>query len=176
MLHLPGISMLENVEEVLNLVHPYGLTARGFYGENTEFTGDFYQISNEVSLGKSEEEITSTVQRVVEQLVQKEEQAREQLFNQARRIDDAIWRAYAALSNARLMNSSEAMKLLSTIRLGVVRGYFSNLKHSDLNKLVLQIQPAHLQHSQKKNIEAEERDYIRAELLRNRFQDLSSNN
>jgi protein arginine kinase len=177
MLHLPGMVIAKSIEEIGNLVHPYGLTVRGFYGENSEFTGDFYQISNEVSLGKSEEELAATVQKVVEEVVGKEKAAREELFQHSRvRIEDDIWRAYALLSNARLMNSEEAMALLSKMRLGIDRGLFSNLTHADLNKIVLQIQPAHLQYNRGKQIEPDQRDMIRAELLRTRFQDLLSNN
>jgi protein arginine kinase len=177
MLHLPGMVFTKTVEEIATLVQPYGLTVRGFYGENSEFTGDFYQISNEISLGKSEEELADTVQKVVEQIIAREDSAREALFEQRRpNIEDAIWRAYALLSNARLMNSDEAMALLSRIRLGIDRGFFSKLTHGDLNKLVLQIQPAHLQYHRGRDIEPEERDLIRAELLRECFQRLVSNN
>lgn len=177
MMHLPGLALSQVMDTILSLVQPYGLTIRGFYGEHSEYIGDFYQISNEVTLGKSEEEIVEMLEKVVTQIITKEQQAREQLFAQkANAIDDAIWRSYAVLSNARMIDSSEAMKLLSRIRLGIDRGYFSSFTHSELNKLIIEIQPAHLELREGGSVGGEARDMVRAGLLRKRFQGLISDN
>jgi protein arginine kinase len=177
MMHLPGLALSQVIDKILSLVQPYGLTIRGFYGEHSEYVGDFYQISNEVTLGKSEEEIVEIMDKVVTQIVTKEQHAREQLFAQRRNaIDDAIWRSYAVLSNARMIDSSEAMKLLSRVRLGIDRGYFTSFTHSELNKLIIEIQPAHLELTGEGDGGSEARDIARAAFLRKRFQGLVSHN
>lgn len=177
MMHLPGLALSQVIDKILSLVQPYGLTIRGFYGEHSEYIGDFYQISNEVTLGKSEGEIVEILDKVVTQIITREQQAREQLFaKKSNAVDDAIWRSYAVLSNARMIDSSEAMKLLSRIRLGIDRGYFSSFTHSELNKLIIEIQPAHLDLREGGNVGSEARDIARAGLLRKRFHGIISDN
>ena len=170
MLHLPGLTISRKIEDALQIIQPRGVAVRGFYGENSEYLGDFYQVSNEISLGKTEEEIVEMLMSVIRILIEREEKARETLFlDRAVSIEDAIWRAYGLLSQARLMDTQEAMKLLSRIRLGVDRNYFKALDHSRLNRLVIEIQPAHLEYSEKCGSDSEARDIARANLLRNIF-------
>jgi protein arginine kinase len=170
MLHLPGLVLLKKIIETIDMARPYGLTARGFYGENSEFTGDFFQISNEVSLGKSEEEITNTLIKMILIIIEKEKKAREKLFNdQPYWIEDTIWRSFGSLTQARMMETGEAMKHLSHIRLGIDHGYFQTMSHLKLNKLIIKIQPAHLQIHEKGTAESQTRDITRAKILRECF-------
>lgn len=172
MLHLPALTLLRRVEEILQGIAPFGLTVRGFYGENTEFQGDFFQISNEITLGKSEEEICRILERVVDQIVTLEEECRKELLDNRRILaEDVFWRSYALLCNARLMNTQEAMRLLSRVRLGIEGNMLGHLTHTDLNRLVVDSQPAHVQfHYGEGGEPADElRDQLRARLLRERL-------
>jgi protein arginine kinase len=170
MLHLPGLVMTGQIEEIVKNLPQSGLTVRGYYGENSEFLGDFYQISNEVTLGKTEEQIIQMLQTAVGQIIAREDAARSALFEKKRAyVEDVIWRAYALLTHARVMASSEAFRLLSPIRLGIERGYFPALTHHRLNRLIVEAQPAHLQLAEKREIGVEERDIARARLLRAAF-------
>ncbi len=177
MLHLPGLTLSRKIEEVLQMIQPSGVTVRGFYGENSEYFGDFYQISNEISLGKTEEEIINMLADVIRNVIEQEEKAREKLFlDRAISLEDTIWRAYGLLCQARLIDTQEAMKFLSRIRLGVDRGYFKNLDHPRLSKLMIEIQPAHLEYCEKCDPDTEARDMARAALLRNIFTTAGSAN
>jgi len=178
MLHLPGLAITKKLETTFIGMPDNGLTVRGYYGENTEFLGDYYQISNERTLGKSEEDILETLDSAVKLALKAESSARAFLFRERlEAIDDAIWRSYAILGHARIMETSEAAKLLSKIRLGVDRGYFGRLSHESLNKLVVEIQPGHLTAATGQGpMESEQRDVIRARLLRTRFASLAQRN
>ena len=177
MLHLPGLVMTQQIEDMVKTLPPAGLTVRGYYGENSEFLGDFYQVSNEVTLGRTEEQIVQSLQAVIQQITHREEMARTTLFEKKRAyVEDVIWRAYALLTNARIMASSEAFKLLSPIRLGIERGYFPSLTHHRLNQLIVQAQPAHLQLSEGGEIGVEDRDIARARLLRAAFTGMDAHN
>ncbi|MCX7019865.1 MAG: protein arginine kinase [bacterium] len=177
MLHLPGLSYIKQISEIVKSMPQLGLTVRGFHGENSENQGDFFQISNEVTLGKSEEQIIDLLSRVIEQILDKEKQARRMLFEKNRAfIEDELWRAYGLLAHARLMTSHEALQLLSKLRLGIDRGYFGSFSHSDLNKLIIEVQPGHLQYSGGGTAKAEARDRLRADVLRKRLEiDVSRN-
>ena len=172
MLHLPGLVLTRQVEEILKSLQQCGLTVRGFYGEHSDFLGDFFQVSNEITLGKSEEELFHLLEKVVEQLIEKEEGARLRLFKDRKLyVEDMIWRAYALLSHARSMDSAEAVKLLSKLRLGVDRGWFGSLTHNQLTRLIVDIQPAHLQfHQELDASNARARDIARSSYLRNRLE------
>jgi protein arginine kinase len=170
MMQLPALVLTRKIDEVLENIQPLGIAVRGFYGENSEFVGDIYQVSNEISLGKSEEEILNMLLNIILNIIDKEEKAREDLFlDRILSTEDIIWRSYGILSQARLMDSQEAMKLLSRIRLGIDRGYFRSLNHYQLNKLIIDIQPAHLQSNEDGEEGTEARDMARADLLRHIF-------
>lgn len=171
MLHLPALAMTKRLPELIKSMPQFGLTVRGFYGENSENMGDFFQISNEITLGKSEKEIVQTLNSVVEQVIEREEQGRRLLFEQnSHLVEDEVWRAYGLLTQARVMTTQEAVQLLSKLRFGIDRGYFGKLRHTDLNKLVIEIQPGHLQFLRGGPIGTEERDIMRADLLRKRLE------
>ncbi|MBM3335536.1 protein arginine kinase [Candidatus Sumerlaeota bacterium] len=177
MLHLPGLVMTQQIEEIIKLLPQSGLTVRGYYGEHSEFLGDFYQVSNEVTLGKTEEQIIESLEGAVGQLMAQEEAAQAALFEKKRPyVEDVIWRAYGQLTNARIMSSAEAFRLLSPIRLGIGRGFFGALTHHDLNRLFVAVQPAHLQMAQTGAAGVEERDIARARFLQGVFGRLQSGN
>lgn len=172
MLHLPALAMTKKLPEIIKSMPPHGLTVRGFYGENSENMGDFFQVSNEVTLGRSERQIVETLVMEVERVIEREEQARHTLFERQRAtIEDELWRAYGILTHARTISSQEAVSLLSKLRFGIDRGYFK-LTHPELNQMVIQVQPGHLQFAESAPpANAEARDTVRAEFLRRRLSD-----
>lgn len=177
MLHLPGLALLQDLESSLQGIAHYGLTVRGFEGEASEYLGDFFQISNEVTLGRTVDQILDTLHDVLARLVDREEEARANLFkNHLLATDDSIWRSFAILAYARRIDASEAMKLLSRIRLGIDRKYFKDLTHPELNRLVMTIQPAHLERRRNDWGGLGSGDEARARILRDRIRDARSDN
>lgn len=171
MLHLPGLVKSGKIQEIIESLQPRGMIVRGFNGEHSEFMGDLYQVSNEFSLGKTEEEIVSELSEVAENIVKQEVQTRQKLFSDLGPVmEDIVWRAFGALTHARLMSTEEAMTLLSRIRMGIDRGFFTNIDHYKLNKLIIEIQPAHMEYRGTDMEGGTGRDLARATFLRNYFQ------
>ena len=167
MLHLPALVLSKQINKVLQAITKLSLTARGFYGEGTEASGNFFQISNQVTLGHSEEDILDNINRIIKQVIGHEQNARQALFEQDRaRIEDRIWRASSTLKNARMITSKEAIDLFSSVRLGIDMGILKGLNIQAINKIFIIIQPAHLQKLEGKTFSAQERDVKRAELIR----------
>ena len=167
MLHLPCLVMTKQINRVLHAITRLGLTARGLYGEGTEATGNFFQLSNQVTLGVSEEDILDNLERLIQQVIEQEEAARKVLLNQSRdALEDRIWRAYGTLKSAHLITSNETVGLLSLVRLGVDLGLIPGVERGALNRLFIQTQPAHLQKLEGRPLSAPERDSRRAKLLR----------
>ena len=128
MVHLPALNMIGNISKILQTVTQIGLTIRGMYGEGTEFQGNLFQISNQITLGLSEDEIVENINAVTTQIVEKEREARNLLMNNNRiQLEDRVWRALGILRNARVITSQEAMKLLSDVRLGMDLNIIKNL-------------------------------------------------
>lgn len=173
MVHLAGLVMTKQINKVLQALMKLNLAARGFFGEGTEASGNFFQFSNQQTLGQKEEEIIDNLERVIHQIIEHEKEARQYLIEKKRgRIEDQIWRAVGILKSARLISSVEAQGYLSLMRLGVDLGFVKNLNKLNLNTLFLFIQPAHLQKLIDSSLNASERDYKRAELLRTRLKDV----
>ncbi|HUT25038.1 MAG TPA: protein arginine kinase [Sumerlaeia bacterium] len=176
MMHLPGLVLVNRIEEILQGVAQYGLTVRGIYGEHSEHLGDFFQISNEVTLGKSEEEIVEVLESVAKQVVDHEMKARDALFEQRPVVvKDLISRALSVLQHAFIMDSAEALSHLSKIRLGIDRGHLRPLGHGELSRLMVEVQPAHLQFMAGGQIPVGTRDNRRAEMLQQRLSRISYN-
>ena len=176
MLHLPGLVLINRIGEVVKGVAQHGLTVRGIHGEGSEHLGDIYQLSNEVTLGRTENEICLTLESVAEQIVEREVAARNALFEQQPVIArDLIGRAFAILRNAAVIDSAEAMTHLSKMRLGIDQGFFHPLTHTDLSRLMMEVQPAHLQLAEGRLIPEERRDNLRAQLLHQRLKNISYN-
>ncbi len=170
MVHLPSLVMTKQINKVLHAITKLGLTARGLYGEGTEAYGNFFQISNQVTLGHTEEEIIDNLERIMRQVIEQENAARRSLLtNQRELLEDRIWRAYGTLKSAHIITSNETINLLSHVRLAVDLGIIKDIDRNMLNELFIQIQPAHLQKSQGRQLSAAERDVKRAELIRSKF-------
>lgn len=168
MLHLPALKMTKEIERVARAARDLRLAVRGLYGEGTEAVGDLFQISNQTTLGKSEEEIINDLTRnVVPRIVDYERAARESLVNtRSYQLDDKIWRAYGVLCNARCIGSEEVHAYLSPIRMGIHLKRFDKIDIDTVNRLFLYTQPAHLQKMSGKKLEGEQRGIARAEYVR----------
>jgi len=166
MLHLPALVLTEQIEPVLRAVSKLGLAIRGFYGEGTESLGHLYQISNQSTLGESEQEIITRIERMVKQIISVEENARlKTVEDQPHLFIDKISRAYGILKHSVIMSSKEGLTQLSLLRLGTEIGYFPEDAIELCDRLVIEIQPAHLQQLAGKKLDPEERDLARAKLL-----------
>ena len=169
MLHLPALVINKDITKILQRIAQLGLVVRGFYGEGVEIKTAFFQISNQISLSKTEEEIIQNIERITRQVSENELKARETLFKSNRaRIEDNIWRADGILKSARSISFEEAITLLSSLRLGAETGIIKmNIK--TVNELLIITQPGHIQKLFNKPMNEEERDIRRAELIRNKL-------
>ena len=167
MIHLPALVLTKEMDTVLSQVNKFGVGVRGFYGEGSDVLGNLFQISNQTTLGRTEEDLVDSLEKVTKQLLTYEENARQRLFTDApNHIRDKLWRAFGILANARVLSSQEVMNLLSAVRLGVAMGESMGLNLRQVNELTLLVQPAHLQRHFGKGMAPEERDVARAELVR----------
>lgn len=170
MLHLPSLVMTKQIGKVLQAITKLSLTARGLYGEGTEASGNFFQISNQVSLGHKEEDIIDNIDRIIKQIVDHEQSARETLLAQNREaLEDRIWRAYGTLKSAHIITSTETIDLLSLARLGVDLGVIKQADRTLINELFVITQPAHLQKLENKKLSPNQRDVKRAEIIREKL-------
>jgi protein arginine kinase len=171
MLHLPALRLTKEIERVARAARDLKLAVRGSYGEGTEAVGDLYQISNQTTLGKSEENIIDTFSTIIiPKMVEYETAARETLVrNHPSQLDDKIWRAYGLLCNARRITSGETQSLLSPIRMGIHLGRFDRLDIPTLNELFLFTQSGHLQKLAGRSLDEDERAVVRADYLRKRL-------
>lgn len=170
MLHLPSLVMTKQIGKVLQAITKLSLTARGLYGEGTEASGNFFQISNQVSLGHKEDDIIDNIDRIIKQIVDHEQSARETLLSQNREaLEDRIWRAYGTLKSAHIITSTETIDLLSLARLGVDLGVIKQADRTLINELFVITQPAHLQKLEKKKLSPNQRDVKRAEIIREKL-------
>ena len=171
MLHLPALRLTNELEKVVQAAKDMKLAIRGLHGEGTETLGDLFQISNQITLGRSEMEIIDDFRDVViPKIVEYEQAARENLLkNRLHALDDKIWRALGTLQNARLISSNEAMQYLSHIRMGLHTGRVKTIDLQTLNELFIQMQPAHLQKLRGERLNGEQRSIARAALLRARL-------
>lgn len=177
MLHLPALVLIKQIEKVFRALQKINLAVRGLYGEGSRASGDFYQISNQVTLGKSETTIINELRDVVPNIIAYERQARQTLTRENREaVLDRVKRAFGTLRHATMMTSEETMDLLSSVRLGVNLGLLDDVTVSEVNELFLQTQPAHLQKILGKQLESEERNSERARYLRNRLREMESMN
>jgi protein arginine kinase len=192
MLHLPALKMTGQIEKFLNATKSLGLAVRGLFGEGTEAAGDFYQLSNQITLGVRENDIVAQFEKtIIPEIVEYEHAARSQLLShEASLLDDKISRALALLKNANLISSQEALLLLSHIRLGLNMhkhqgastpaidrlcslgndmggaGAGDRLSIATVNRLFLLTLPAHLQLNYGKELDSTHRDALRAQIIR----------
>jgi protein arginine kinase len=170
MLHLPGLVLSEQINQIIQAVNKLGFAVRGLYGEGTEALGNVFQVSNQMTLGESENEIVERLNKVLAQLIEHEENARASLMEKKEKmVLNHIGRAYGILANAHSVSSKETINLLSLVRLGLDLGMFPGVENALMDELFIVTQPAHLQKAISEKMTAEERDIVRADLLRDRF-------
>ncbi|OQA56686.1 MAG: putative ATP:guanido phosphotransferase [Candidatus Omnitrophica bacterium ADurb.Bin277] len=171
MLHLPSLVLTKQIQKVLQALSKLNLAVRGLYGEGTQALGNYFQFSNQITLGQPEAEIISNLEGVIKQVITHEREAREYLRKKRKtKMEDQVWRALGALKSARLISSQEAIQLLSLVQAGIDIGILNGqVTHRDLNQLFLWIQPGHLQKMNGGELSAAERDARRAERIRGYF-------
>jgi protein arginine kinase len=167
LIHLPGLVLTKEINKVLQGLTQVGLTFRGLYGEGSEVVGNFFQLSNQTTLGKAEHELLDHLGRIVRQVIEYEEQARDVLLKTAAAtVEDKVWRAYGLLRYARSLTFEETMNLLSGVRLGVGLNLISGVSVYTLNKLLIHTQPAHLAAMDGRQVGDPELPTIRASFVR----------
>lgn len=173
MLHLPGVVLAEQINPIIQSVNKLGLAVRGLYGEGTEALGNVFQVSNQMTLGETESAIVERLEKVLSQIIEHEENARAQLLEKKPKlVYNHIGRAYGILANAHSISSKETMNLLSLLRLGVDLDLFLGMDRALVDELFILTQPAHLQKQHAEKLSAEERDLLRADMLRERLKDV----
>ncbi len=171
MVHLPGLVLSDQINPVIQAINKIGLAVRGLYGEGTEAMGNLFQISNQITLGEPEEEIISQLNKVIEKIIENEENARQVLLQKKPgTLLDNIGRGFGILSHAYAMTSKEALNLLSFLKLGVDIGFFPPDRQKDIDDLFVITQPAHLQSiASQPKLDPEGRDTLRAQIIREKL-------
>lgn len=170
MMHLPGLVMTRQINQVLPSLNQLGIAVRGIYGEGSEAIGNIFQISNQITLGKSEEDIIRDLTTIVEQVIEQERAAREQVKKSAGvQLEDRIFRSLGVLMHSRIIESKEAAQCISDVRLGIDLGYIPDISPATLNELLILTQPGILQQQAGKTLPPFERDVRRATLIRERI-------
>ncbi len=174
MMHLPALVISNQMEKVVRAVNQLGMVVRGLFGEGSDASGSIFQISNQTTLGESEEEIIRRLNSVLNSIVEHEMNARQRLIeSDASKVFDKIGRAFGILQNSHLLSSSEAMNLLSLLRLGVDLGVFPDESRAAIDRLFIEAQPGHIVLLSKQELESNQRDALRAERLRTEFAQFS---
>jgi protein arginine kinase len=173
MLHLPALVLTKQIEKVFRALQKINLAVRGLYGEGSRASGEFYQISNQVTLGKSEATVLQEIREVIPQIITYEREGRKTLTRESRpALHDRVSRAFGTLRSATMMTSEETMELLSSVRLGINLGLLEDIAIPTINQLFIQTQPAHLQKLMGQSLDGEERNAARARYLRSRLHEL----
>ena len=176
LIHLPSLVLTKQISRVLQGITQVGLAVRGFYGEGSQIMGNFFQISNQTTLGQSEKETVESLERVTRQIIEYEQKARDELLKEARvQIEDKIWRAYGALKHSRVISSSEVVNLSSAVRFGVALQIEGLASVRTLNELLIRTQPAHIQLAAGQELEQRERNVIRANYVRSLLDSSAAN-
>ena len=167
LIHLPSLVLTKQIGRVLQGITQVGLAVRGFYGEGSQIMGNFFQISNQTTLGQSERETVDSLERVTRQIIDYEQRARDELVKDARvQIEDKIWRAYGTLRHSRVISSQEVINLSSAVRFGVALQMEGLTDVPTLNEMLIRSQPAHLQLFAGREMEQRERNVVRADYIR----------
>lgn len=166
MLHLPALTKLGYISKLLQDVATFGITIRGMYGENTAARGDVYQVSNQKTMGYTDEEIIANVEKIVASIVKQEKKARTILMEDRIYFEDKVMRALGTLKYARRIDTKEAEKNISLVRLGISSGIIKDVDKDLIQKLSVDIYPNMLQLELKQNMEEATRDIERAKYIR----------
>mgnify|MGYP001337976805 CR=1 FL=1 len=171
MMHLPALVLTDQIKRMIPAINQFGLVVRGIYGEGSEALGNIFQVSNQITLGKSEQDIVEDLQSVVSQLIDLERKSRQYLLENSKlNLEDRIFRSYGVLKHSRIIESDEAARCLSDVRLGIDLDMIQNVPQTILNELLVLTQPGFLQRYAKKVLKPYERDVLRASLIRERLQ------
>ena len=175
MLHLPALGITKQIEKVFKALQKINLVVRGLYGEGSRASGDLYQISNQVTLGRSEPRVLTEIREVITMILQYERQARQVLLRERKQAEqDRVARAIGTLGSATMITSEETMELLSAVRLGINLHLLDDLPSQTVNQLFIHTQAAHLQKLMGTQLDGEERNAARARYLRNKLRELGS--
>lgn len=167
MLHLPALTLTNQMKQLIQTMPRLGMVVRGIYGEGSENLGNMYQVSNQVTLGRPEADILADLQAVTEKIILREQQAREQLLHRApTALEDRIFRSLGTLRYARTLSSEEAATCLSNVRLGINLGYINNVTVDTINQCMILMQRGFLQQYADSTLQPDERDTVRATILR----------
>jgi protein arginine kinase len=170
MMHLPALVLTKQMNRIIPAVNQLGLVVRGIYGEGSEALGNIFQISNQITLGKTEEDIVEDLRSVVMQLIQQERAAREKLLKHSKiTLEDRVYRSYGILSHSRMIDSKEASQCLSDVRLGIDLKLINGISANILNELMILTQPNFLQQYAGEKLEPGKRDIFRAKIIRERM-------
>ncbi|WP_041284728.1 protein arginine kinase [Desulfoscipio gibsoniae] len=170
MLHLPGLVLVDQVGAVLTTVSKLGFTVRGLYGEGTEALGNLFQLSNQVTMGHSEQEIINSLNSVTGQILAQEREARKALMQQRKdQLEDKMGRSYGILKYAHMISSEEAMRRISDVRMGVDLQLIDGLTAEQLTELMVMTRPAYLAKEGNNKLDPLRRDILRAEIIRNKL-------
>lgn len=170
MIHLPALVITKRIKQMIPAINQLGFVVRGIYGEGSEALGNVFQVSNQITLGKSEEDIVADMQSIIVKLIEQEHSARELLIKRSStQLEDQIFRSYGILKHSRIIESSEAARRISNARLGIDLGIIEDISHNILHELMVLTQPGFLQQYANKPLTASERDILRATLIRERF-------
>lgn len=168
LVHLPALVLTGQIDRIVHSISQMGLAVRGFYGEGSDVMGNLFQISNRTALGTTETDIVQSLEKVVIQVLDYEERAREILLRDARsQIEDKVWRAYGILKYCRRVTSKDVMSFASAVRLGLCLGIVDSMSVAGLNTMTFMSQRAHLQKHLGREMNPAERDTVRADLVRN---------
>ena len=169
-IHLPVLTFTKKIENIFAEMIPAGIAIRGFYGEGSRIMGNFFQISNQYTLGWTEQGILDRIIPLIKQFIFKERKARDQVIKNRRiELEDKVFRDLGILTHARILPSIEFLNLLSAIRMGVDLGFLPNMDRKIFNELIVTTQPAHIQKSKGKKLTEIERDSLRASLVREKL-------
>lgn len=170
MMHLPALVIAGQMEKVVRAVNQLGMVVRGLFGEGSDASGSIFQISNQTTLGESEEAIIKRLGSVLESIIEHELNARAKLIEaEPAKIFDKIGRAYGILQNSHQLTSTEAMNLLSLLRLGIDLSVFPEDTRAIIDRLFIEAQPGHIQNAAQHDLESNQRDVLRAARLRTEF-------
>ena len=170
MLHVPGLVLQNEMNQVVKGLGKIGLAVRGMGGEGSEAAGNFFQVSNQITLGEKEIDIINTLDEIIHHVVKHEENARQRLAESSEhKLHDHVGRAQGILGRAHLLSSKEAFDLLSGLRLGVELGIIKEIEREAVDSLLLQTRPGHLQKAEKKMMTSSERDIARAAQVRKKL-------
>lgn len=177
MIHVPALVRTKKIQRLIRNVMKLNFSVRGMYGEGSDMIGNVFQLSNQITLGMSEADIVASLQRVGEELVKEERQAREYLCEHEHgALEDEIWRAYGVLRYARRISGKEAMSLLSAVELGRVLGWLSQVPRTAFRELTVLTRPGFLQrYIRRPELPETERDEWRAVVIRDKFQSYEKN-